>query len=266
MKRILQLSNIISLIVAVFINYYINAKQTAAPSISEISGKYDNLLTPAGYAFAIWGLIYLALFVFAVYQSLDIFTRKVDNSYVTDIGWWFVLANVANATWVIAFTQDMIGLSVLIMLVLFFSLLKIVLHTNMERWDAPKSIIAFLWWPISLYFGWINVAIIANISAWHTALGWTGAPLSPEAWAIMVFIIAAVIFISMIWKRSMREYASVGIWGIIAIGVNNLSNAPVVAYAAFTISGIILLNVLIHGYRNRATAPFAKRTHRTEEN
>lgn len=266
MKRILQLSNLLSLIVAVFINYYVNAKKAGTPSISEISGKYDTLLTPAGYAFSIWGLIYLALFVFAIYQLLDIFYKKIDTSYVNEIGWWFSIANLANAAWVIAFTQDMPGLSVMVMLALFFSLLKIVVNTHMEKWDAPEATIGFLWWPISLYFGWINVALIVNIAAWLTSLGWTGGPLGAAPWAILVLVVAAVIFIAMVWKRNMREYATVGVWGIVAIGVKNWDTQASVAYTAIIISAVILLNVMVHGYQNRATAPFMRTAKRIGEN
>lgn len=265
MKRVLQIANIISLVIAVFVNYFVNTKNAGTPSISEISARYDTLLTPAGYAFSIWGLIYLGLFIFAVYQLLDIFKKNINNDYVNDIGWWFIIANIANAAWVIAFTQNMIGLSVLIMVVLFFSLLKIVLNTNMERWDAPVSIIGFIWWPISLYFGWINVALIINIAAWLTSLGWNGQPLGQEPWSILVLLIAAVIFITMIWKRNMREYATVGVWGIIAIAVKNWNDHPTVAYVSLTVALIIFINTAVHGYQNRATAPFSRRIRQIEE-
>lgn len=265
MKRVLQYLNMLSLIVAVFVNYYVNAKKVNVPSISEISSRYTTLLTPAGYAFSIWGLIYIALFVFVIYQLLDIFNKKIDNNFVKDIGWWFIVANIANAAWVIAFTHDQIGLSVVIMLIIFFSLLKVVLHTNMERWDAPVSIIGFLWWPVSLYFGWITIALVVNIAAWLVSSGWTGAPFSPTLWAILVLLIVGSIFIAMIWKRSMREYASVGVWGIAAIAVKNWDDAPFVAYIAMAVAIIIFINTGIHGYQNRATAPFARRVKQVEE-
>jgi hypothetical protein len=258
MKRILQILNVVTLLFTIGVNYFFNGQQGTA-SISDISAKYDNLLTPAGYAFGIWGLIYIGLIIFAVYQLWDLVNKKTDTSFVTAIGWWFIVANLANAAWVIAFTHDQIGLSVLIMLVLFFSLLKIVLNINMERWDAPVRIIGFIWWPVSLYFGWINVALMINISAYLTSLGWDGSPLNAELWAIIVLLLASVIFISMIWTRNMREYANVGVWGIVAIAVNNWNNAPAVAWVALAVSVVIFVNAGIHGYKNRATAPFTRK-------
>ncbi|HAJ82648.1 MAG TPA: hypothetical protein DCO64_09405, partial [Zunongwangia profunda] len=60
--------------------------------------------------------------------------------------------------WVIVWLYEYTGLSIFLMLLILFSLIKIILNTNMERWDAPLKIIAFSWWPICLYSGWIAVA------------------------------------------------------------------------------------------------------------
>jgi hypothetical protein len=258
MKRVLQILNVVTLLFTIGINYLYNGQQ-GKTSIADISAKYDNLLTPAGYAFGIWGLIYIALIVFAIYQSGDIFRKDLKRDFIGKIGWWFIISNLANAAWIWAFTSDQPGLSLLIMLLIFFSLLKIVLNTNMERWDAPNPVIFYIWWPFSFYFGWINIALIINVSAWLTSLGWNGGPLSAETWAILVLLIAATVFISMTWKRNMREYANVGVWGIVAIAVKNWSDHPLVAWFAIVLALIIFINASVHGYLNRATAPFAKR-------
>ncbi|SEA78296.1 hypothetical protein [Pedobacter hartonius] len=258
MKRLLQILNIVTLFFAIAINYLFNGQQDK-PSIGEISAKYENLLTPAGYAFGIWGLIYISLIVFAVYQSADLFRKDLKRDFIFQIGWWFIIANLANAAWVWAFTNDQPGLSLLIMVVIFFSLLKIVLHTNMERWDAPNPVIFYIWWPFSLYFGWINVALIINISAYLTAIGWNGNPVNAETWAILVLLLASLIFITMTWRRNMREYANVGVWGIVAIAVKNWNNHPAVAWVAVAVAVVIFINASAHGYLNRATAPFAKK-------
>lgn len=257
MKRLLQILNLLTLVFTIGINYLAMGKENT--SISEISAKYDTLLTPAGYAFGIWAVIYLGLIVFAIYQLMDIFIDHLHHDFILKIGGWFIIANLANAGWVLAFTNDQIGLSLILMLVIFLSLLKIVLNINMERWDAPVPIIFYIWWPFSLYFGWINVAMLANVSAYLVAIGWNGAGISPSLWAIIVLILAMVIFVTMIWKRSMREYASAGAWGIAAIAVKNWDSDHAVAWTALVLTLIIGINASIHGYRNRATAPFARR-------
>lgn len=254
MKKTYQISNIISLLLAIFINYAVGTSLISSTSIGNISDKYENLLTPAGYAFGIWGLIYISLIAFAVYQARDIVKKDNSCDFVLQIKWWFVISNIANASWIFAFSNGMVGLSVVLILLLLFSLLKIVLNLNMEKWDAPIKTIVLLWWPFSIYFGWVTVAVVANISLYLTKIGWDGSPLSPDIWTILVLLIVGAIFIFLIWNRNMREAAITGVWGIIAIAVNNFGNHEMVSYIAIAISVLIVANTAIHAYKNRATS------------
>ena len=251
MKRTLQILNLITFLAAVAINYFYNTGSSAPNTVGEISDKYENLLTPAGYAFSIWGLIYLMVFLFSVYQARSLFSAKADDDFVLKIGPWFIVSNIVNAGWIGAFTNDLIGLSVILMLVFFVSLLKIVVNLNMERWDAPKSTIFFIWWPFSLYFGWLNVALIANLAVYFRSLGWDGAPFSQSFWAVLVLLIAGLIFTAMIWSRNMREYAIAGSWGIVAIGMNNWGSNQLVAYTAVAVAAIVVINTMVHGYKKQ---------------
>ena len=49
----------------------------------------------------------------------------------------------------------------------------------MERWDAPVQKIVMVWWPVSVYFGWVTIATVANVSLYLTKLNWDGSPLTP---------------------------------------------------------------------------------------
>lgn len=251
MKKALTCLNLISLIAAIGINYLFNTGSNALNTVGEISDKYENLLTPAGYAFSIWGLIYVMLFLFGIFQARSLFSARYEDDFVLDIGVWFIISNICNAAWIVAFTNDRIGLSVLIMLVFFISLLKIILNLNMERWDAPFKTIFFIWWPFSLYFGWLNIAMIANLSVYFRSIGWNGSPFSQTFWAVAVLVIAGVIFTYMIWTRNMREYALAGSWGIVAIAVNNWSSNTLLAYVAAGVAAIIVFNALANGFKNK---------------
>jgi hypothetical protein len=255
MRRLRQILNFLSLLVTIGVNYFFSIGQHISASMKAVSSKYDNLLTPAGYAFSIWGLIYFALICFALYQSRSLFLKHTDDNAAERIGPWFIFSNVLNAFWVIAFTHEMIGLSLVIMVLLFFSLLKSILNLNMEMWDAPLTTIVLVWWPFSLYFGWVNVALVANFSVYLVSLGYTGYPFGPTAWAMTILLLLSVIVIAMIWIRNMREYALAAAWGVIAIGVRNQEKSQFVAYTAFFVAALILLNVAIHGYKNRAWIP-----------
>jgi len=130
----------------------------------------------------------------------------------------------------------------------------------MELTDPPLRTIAFVWWPFCLYFGWITVALLANISAWLVKIQWDGPGIAPATWAIIMTLIAGVIYLYMTWARNMREYALVGVWALIAIALADRGRAPAVATTAFIVAAILFLSSGIHGYRNRAYSPFRKRT------
>lgn len=258
MKKTLAILNLLSVILVIVVNYVSQALRLNDTTIGEISRKYDNLFTPASYAFAIWGIIFLGLLAYGIFQVRRAFFSNKPSEFIQQTGYWFVMANVLNSLWVIAFVYDYTGLSVLIMLGILSSLIKIILNTNMERWDAPKSTIAFVWWPICLYSGWISVATIANISDYLTKLGWEGAPFSEISWTVIMIVIATILNLVMIWKRNMREFAAVGVWALFAIYIRHRDSLEMVAYTALAGSILIFLYMAWHGFQNRKTNPFFK--------
>src|SRR5690606_7712746 len=106
-------------------------------TMSSVSAAYQNLFTPAGYAFSIWGLIYVGLIAFVIYHASITFKNKQANNVVLNVGWWFVISCVANCLWIFAWLYNYTGLSVIIMIVLLFSLVMIIIKTRMEMDDIP---------------------------------------------------------------------------------------------------------------------------------
>src|SRR5690606_15976852 len=147
MKKTLQIANIIAFATTVFVNYLSNTGAINNTTIGEISEATKNLFTPAGYAFSIWGLIYLLLLGFIIYQSRSLFPKVRDDYFLLKPGWWFVLSCFANSMGITFWLYGYIDSSILAIFVLHFSLLKIVMNSRMELWDAPISVIVFLWWP-----------------------------------------------------------------------------------------------------------------------
>ena len=258
MKKLLQISNAVALIFTIIINYLSNTGVFNGKTMATISDQYHNYFTPAGYAFSIWGVIYIGLLAFIIYSGRGLFKNTEDDWPVLKIGWWFVVSCVANCLWIIAWLYDYIGLSVLIMLVLLFSLIKIILSTRMELDDLPLKKIAFVWWPFCIYSGWISVALIADVAAWLTKVKWNGFGMSEIVWTIIMIVVAGVLNLLIIWKRNMREFALVGVWALVAIAVANWKNATVIVWVSVVIAAILFINVSIHANRNRKTNPFKK--------
>lgn len=267
--KALQILNIVAFAIALFANYYLNAHPPLGESIGDISDQYQNLFTPASYAFSIWGLIYLMLGAFVVYQARGLFlseeAARRSNVIVKQVGPWFIVSMLTNAAWVYVWLNKWVGLSVVVMVVVFISLLIITIRGKLEVWDAPLSVLALFWWPFCLYFGWITVALIANIAAWLTASDLVLEPFIEVATTCAVISIAGAIYIYMTWSRNMREYAAVGIWGLVAVAVANWQTTPIVAYVAVGVSVVIFVSSGIHASKHINTLPFIGKPGSTQE-
>jgi hypothetical protein len=227
-------------------------------TISSVSEKYEHLFTPAGYAFSIWGLIFLSLIIYVFFQVNRVFISFKSAAFVKDTGPWFIIANLANVAWVISWLNENLLLSVVFMFIILSSLVKVIINTNMEKWDAPFKIIAFTWWPICLYAGWISVASIANVSSWLTKIGRDGWGLTQVQWTIIVIAVAVLVNAYMIYRRNMREFALVGVWALVAIFVRHTGELPSIAYTALAGAVILFLYISWHGFKNRKSNPMYK--------
>ncbi len=253
MKTVLPITNGLALIITVFVNYFGNAGIFNGNTMATISDRYANFFTPAGYAFSIWGVIYIALLGFVLYTGHTLFTKKDPDPILFKIRWLFVSTCLANSLWVIAWLNDYIGFSVIIMIALLVCLLRIILVTRMELDYHPFRRYLFVCWPFALYGGWISVALIANVAAWLTKMNWDGWGISEVIWTVIMIAIAGVVNVFMIMTRNLREYGLVGLWALIAISVvNNTNNgSSTVVYTCYIVAFVILVFIVINAMKNR---------------
>ncbi len=245
MKNSLFILNVVALISTIIINYLSNTGIFNGQTMSSISARYENLFTPAGYAFSIWGLIYLGLLVFFFVE------RKDKNNLVPRMSWWFIASCIANISWILAWLFDYTGLSVLIMAILLICLLQIILRLGVG--DEPVSMKKriFTWWPFSIYAGWVSVALIANVAAWLTKINWDGFGLSDTTWVVIMICIAGAINLLITWKKNIPAYALTGCWALVAIAVSNWNGTSIVKLTALVVAVILLINILIHYFTGR---------------
>ncbi|RNL56138.1 tryptophan-rich sensory protein [Pedobacter jejuensis] len=252
-KKILPFANGLALVLTILVNYLSNTGLLNGNTMKTVSDRYFNYFTPAGYAFSIWGIIYLGLLAFVLYTGINGKKDPVKSDVVAKIGWWFVLSCLANCLWVVAWLYDYTGISVVIMAVILFSLLKIIVNTRMELDAHPLKEYLFIYWPFALYSGWITVAFIANIAAYLTKIDWQGWGISSVTWAIIMICIAGLVNVIMVYTRNLREFAAVGIWALIAISVSN-NNDPAqvsIVYTCYAVSAIIFGFIIHSGLKNR---------------
>ena len=258
MNRILPIANGMAFVATIFMNYFSNTGYFGGKTIGSVSDELTTLFTPASYAFSIWVIIYLLLLGFVFYQGWGMFKRQPDPECVSKIGWWFVISCVANSLWILAWIYEFIGWSVVIMLVLLVSLIRIVLANRMELWDAPVKVILFLWWPFVIYSGWITVATVANVSAYLHWIQWSGWGISESTWTLMLIGVAGLINLVVTWKRNMREFALVGAWALIAIAVANWETDLSIRHTAIGVAALLLASSATHALLNWQTNPVMK--------
>ncbi|BAZ12368.1 hypothetical protein NIES4071_41990 [Calothrix sp. NIES-4071] len=237
---ILPLATLIAIIAAFVVNVWSNIYPIGGLSIGEISNTVfkDVLIIPANYAFAIWGVIYLGLFAFGVYQILP---AQRNNSYLRKAGLFLIIASIAQIAWVYLFLLRMFPLSVIAMLFILVPLIGAVLQLS----SANTMTRSYKWYariPISIYLGWISVATIVNVASAIFASGWNGGGISPTTWTIIMILIAIGLASIMATKYQDIAYTGVTIWALIAIAIKHSSN---LALLTVTISGTIALLILI---------------------
>lgn len=222
----------------------VNAMATSIPlggqTPPEISAKYPSLFTPAGFTFSIWGVIYLGLTLFIIYQSLP---AQRDNTTLNSIDRLFLASCVANAAWIIVWHYNFLILSIVIMACLLFCLVRIYLCLQLYVKDASITERLLLHLPFSLYTAWISVATIANVSAVQNGYGLDDFGLGAVTWTLLKLGLAGAIGASVIVRKADIAFVLVIAWAAYGIAVKQAASLDV-AGAAITLSMLSLLLVL----------------------
>lgn len=220
-----RLANIFFFVLTVIVNgvagstTIIGGQNTAA-----VSNKYPTLITPAPYVFTIWGVIYVLLGIFVVYQALP---KQKNNDFIRKIGWLFVLSSILNMVWIVVWQFEYLTVSVVIIIAYLLSLIAIYLRLNIGRAKVRASEKLAVHVPFSVYLGWLSIATIANITVVLVANSWDGFGVAAETWAVIVAALVLVLTMLMLGIRKDLAYALVVIWAFVGISVNQ-TNANVV--------------------------------------
>ena len=229
--------SIVAFVVVVVVNGLANGLPLGGQTTGEISAKYPSLFTPAGFTFSIWGLIYLVLAIFVVYQALP---AQRDNESITSISKLFAVNCTANAVWIFFWHYDLLWMSLLVMALILFTLVQIYSKLDVGR-AASVSQRLFVQLPFSIYTAWITVATIANISAVQTSMGWDDLIMPATEWTLLKLAIAGVIGATVISRKGDIAYVLVIAWAAFGIMSKQTANPEVVGAAAvLTLLGVLL--------------------------
>ncbi|MEI6132738.1 MAG: tryptophan-rich sensory protein [Bacillota bacterium] len=195
----------------------------------EISDKYPSLFVPAGITFSIWGPIYILLGIFTVFSAFHMFTGSEKNTKrLQETASLFVATCAANIMWIFTWHNLQILLSLMSMSILFLLLLyayQQIQKKPTQQEEAALTAKVPFWHgvPFSVYFGWITVATIANVSAFLVSINWTGGGIAPDVWtAILIAVATAITLIILIAKFDLA-YALVIVWALMGISIRHTS-------------------------------------------
>ncbi len=239
-KEIFIIGNIIGLVLTLFVNFLANTLPLNGKTTAELSDSYPNLFVPAGYVFAIWGVIYLLLTIFIAYQVLP---KQRDDVFHEQISFLFIISSLANSAWIFLWHYEQVLLSVIVMLVLLMSLILIYWRLEIGLNPIPLKTKIALQIPFSVYLGWITIATVANVTAYLVSINWDGLGINETIWTIIILSVATIIAIIIILQRNDVAYTLVPIWAFIGIFFKQIGNVNEVSlYSVFcTLILIILL-------------------------
>lgn len=212
-----------------------------------ISDSYPNSFVPAGWAFSIWGPIYLWLAAFCIYTAvLPKHTEAAE--LLAAIGPIFIISCVFNVAWVVTFafgTPVAVLISTFWLFGILASLLALLLKIN--SWRAVRSSLWDFWMidiAFSMYTGWCTVAAIANVVISLKGFGgWTGDPWTEQGWSALMISVAGAINIAVLSTRTDVVFGLVFTWAALAIADGHRDESTV-AIAALVNAGVVGVGAL----------------------
>jgi len=193
----------IAFVIMIIMNY------TAGSSVGNVADENPTIIQPAGFAFAIWGLIYVLIFIWMI----KLLFSKGDKPPIAErLKYWPIINFILNGLWIVAFTQQWMIISTIVILALLFTLFKMhtIISAELYHWYDRL--------PFSIYFGWVTIASIVNIfTAFSNYNIESFLGMSELTWTIIAIIAAA--FIGIFIARFFNDwlYPLVLIWPFFGI-------------------------------------------------
>lgn len=245
-----QVAVIAATIATIVMNVLANALPLNGLNTGEISDRFDVYFVPAGYVFSIWGLIYVGLIAYCIYQALP---GQRERAAYRATGYLYVISALANIIWLFLWHYEVFQFTILAMLALLLCLIAIYLRFDIGR----RQVGAFEKWAVhltfSIYLGWITVATIANATQLLDYLGWGGWGIQPETWAVIMLLAGVAISGLMSFTRGDIAYSLVLVWAYAGIGIKH-AGVAIVSYTAWGALAAIIVLLVIARSRKRSAA------------
>jgi len=236
-----QIIVILGTIAVIVVNALASALPLNGQTTGEISDQFDVYFVPAGWVFSIWGLIYLALIAYSVYQALP---AQRGNPRLRRTGYLYALSCAANIAWIFLWHWERFPLTLIAMVALLLLLIGTYLWLGTGRTRVSGTETWLVRVPFSIYLGWITVATVANVTSVLASIGWDGWEIGPVAWAVIMLVVAAIVASLVSITRGDVAYVAVILWAFAGIAIKH-SAKPAVAITAWVTAGLVALTLLI---------------------
>jgi translocator protein len=203
------------------------AGQVNSVSPADVSNRYPTVLTPAGYAFSIWSLIYLGLVAFSIFQLLPRNAARFRN-----VRTLYIISCVLNCAWIYFWHHDQIAICLVLIVALLATLLFIIkrLEPDNERGGALFAKV-----PFGIYAGWVTAATLVNFVVF---LSYIGVSLDSRTWnaiGVSLILLAAAVGVAVRWGLKNYVFPMSIAWAATAIAVKQSGNTAIVVAAAICV-------------------------------
>ena len=226
---------VVATIATIAFNFLAGTGRLNGVMTNEVSDKYPTVLTPAGYAFSIWGLIYFGLVAFTIYQLLPSKLERLRN-----VRTFYIVSCVLNCAWLYAWHSYAIGLCVILILALLATLALI--NIKLKNADSARDAL-FTKAPFGIYFGWVTAASIVNFVIYLRSID---VQMSASAWNILgcIFITAALVA-ALIVRVKLRNflYPLAVAWAATGIAIEQQGNTAIILACAICVIFCLVLSI-----------------------
>lgn len=256
-RKIIQIMVLITFLGMITVNALANILPINGMTTGDISNMYQNLFAPTGITFSIWGLIYLLLGAYTLYQFGLFGKGKINEKTIKKISFYFILTSIANMLWILAWHYNFILLSLVLIVTIFYYLIKIADIINKQEFNIIERVCVCA--PFTIYFGWITVATIANVTVFLVSINWDGLGISPVIWTMFILLVGTIIGILRMFKDVNPLYGLIFVWAYLGIWIKHTSPTgfdnmfPEIIYTVISLIVLLLVGIGFVGYKKLKT-------------
>ena len=225
-------------------------------SQAEFAADGNQTLQVAGYAFSIWGLLYLGLLIYAGRQALP---QTGESVLINRLGWPSAVALFGIGMWIVAAALNLKAASVVIIFASLLALLVplLAMGETIRTTGVMERDRWFLIWPLAALAGWLTIAAPLNLITVATAFEALPAALSPTGWAVLAVVVTTLVGVGVTWAVRTLAYPLPIAWGLVGAFVAEQEVKPVLAFTALAaafalvVAGVIIVFGLRRGVERR---------------